>query len=56
MRHEIENRLHRVKIKLGKNGIVCPHTKECKIAENCSRCNDFYQKCVIFTGFISESK
>ncbi|UCC20583.1 MAG: hypothetical protein JSV62_04660 [Promethearchaeota archaeon] len=56
MRNKIENRLHRVMIKLDKKGIVCPYAKECLISENSSRCNEFYQKCVKFTDFISDSK
>ncbi|MFX1419383.1 MAG: hypothetical protein ACFE9N_10725 [Promethearchaeota archaeon] len=56
MRNEIENRLHRVMIKLVKKGIVCPYAKECLAAENSIRCNEFYEKCIKFTDFILGSK
>ena len=56
MRNEIESRLHRVMIKLDKNGIICPYAVECLSAENCSRCNDFFRKCVKFANFFSYKK
>ncbi|MFX0020688.1 MAG: hypothetical protein ACFE9S_00060 [Candidatus Hermodarchaeota archaeon] len=56
MRNDIENRLHRVMIKLDKKEITCPNAIDCLSAENCSRCNNFYRKCAIFTDFISSSK
>ncbi len=56
MKNEIEKRLHRVKIKLDKRNITCPSAKDCIIAENCNRCNTFYNKCAIFANFISDSK
>ncbi len=56
MRNEIENRLHRVMIKLDKNGIICPYSVKCLNAENCSRCNEFFQKCNRFADFISKTK
>ena len=56
MKNEIEKRLHRVMIKLDKRNITCPYAKDCLSAENCNRCNEFYNKCVIFIDFISDSK
>ncbi len=56
MRNEIENRLHRVMIKLDKTAIICPYAAVCLSAENCIRCNEFFQKCAKFTNFISNSK
>ncbi len=56
VRNEIQNRLHRVMIKLDKKQITCPYAIECISAENCSRCNKFFRKCAKFTGFISDSK
>ncbi|MFX0041261.1 MAG: hypothetical protein ACFFB9_15535 [Promethearchaeota archaeon] len=56
MRNRIENRLHRVMIKLDKKKVVCPHAVDCFYAENCSRCNQFFQKCANFADFISDSK
>jgi hypothetical protein len=55
MRNEIEKRLHRVMIKLEEKGIVCPYAIECLRADNSDRCNRFYEKCVKFTDFISDS-
>jgi hypothetical protein len=54
MRNEIENRLHRVMIKLDKDGVACPYSVKCLTAENCSRCNEYYHKCAIFVDFISK--
>ncbi len=56
MRDEIENRLHRVMIKLARDGVICPYSGKCLNAENCSRCNEFFQKCAIFADFISQTK
>jgi len=56
MRDGIEKRLHRVMIKTDKKEIVCPYAIECLSAENCSRCNEFYRKCIKFIDFISNSK
>ncbi len=56
MKNEVEQRLHRVMIKLDKKSILCPYANDCTRAENCNRCNVFYHKCFIFTNFISESK
>jgi hypothetical protein len=56
MRNDIENRLHRVMIKSDKNPIFCPYSIECLRAENCNRCNNFYQKCSIFTRFFKGSE
>ncbi|MFW9820950.1 MAG: hypothetical protein ACFFE5_15185 [Candidatus Thorarchaeota archaeon] len=53
MRNELENRLHRVMIKLDKKEVLCPNAVECLNAENCIRCNIFYQKCAKFTKFVS---
>ncbi len=50
MNNEIEQRLHRVKIKLDKNKVICPHANDCTHAENCIRCNEFYDKCTIFNN------
>ena len=47
---EIERRLHRVKIILNKDDIKCPYSKSCISAENCYRCNIYYNKCVIYIG------
>ena len=52
----MQNRLHRVMIKLDKKEVTCPYVIECLSAENCSRCNKFFRKCAKFTGFISDSK
>ncbi|MFW9970862.1 MAG: hypothetical protein ACFFDF_11750 [Candidatus Odinarchaeota archaeon] len=41
-------------IKLDKQEIICPNGKKCLYAENCSRCNVFFQKCAKFTYFISD--
>lgn len=56
MNDKSEKRLHRVMIKLDKKNIKCPYTKDCLSAENCNRCNEFYNKCTIFSNFISNSK
>lgn len=48
MRLEVEKRLHRVAIVLDKKDIVCPNAKQCDKAENCDRCNKFFEKCSIF--------
>ena len=53
--HEIERRLHRVMIKLDKNNIRCPYSKNCYSSENCSRCNLFYSKCSKFKAFNLDS-
>jgi hypothetical protein len=45
---ELERRLHRVKITLTKTEIKCPNAKFCNEAENCYRCNRFYNKCAIY--------
>ncbi|MFW9829004.1 MAG: hypothetical protein ACFFEY_15610 [Candidatus Thorarchaeota archaeon] len=52
MRNEIENRLHRVMIKADKKMILCPYSIDCLSAENCNRCNNFYQKCSLYTIFV----
>jgi hypothetical protein len=52
VRNEIENRLHRVMIKADKNKIFCPYSIECLSAENCNRCNNFYQKCSLHKIFL----
>jgi len=56
MRDGIEKRLHRVMIKLVKKDITCPYAKECLSAESGNRCNNFYNKCSLFTDFISNPK
>jgi len=56
MRNEVEQRLHRVMIKIDKKSILCLNANNCVNAENCNRCNKFYHKCVIFTNFISDCK
>jgi hypothetical protein len=43
-------------IKLDKKKVVCPNAVDCFYAENCSRCNQFFQKCANFADFISDSK
>lgn len=48
MKEDIEKRLHRVKIELKKGEIRCPHSKDCKSAENAPRCNTFFRKCKIY--------
>ena len=48
MKIEIENRLHRVKIRLNKKKVQCPFSKECNLSENSYRCNLFYEKCSIY--------
>jgi hypothetical protein len=45
---EFEKRLHRVKIILNKDNIKCTYSKSCTSAENCYRCNIYYNKCVIY--------
>ncbi|MFX1570610.1 MAG: hypothetical protein ACFFCV_19905 [Promethearchaeota archaeon] len=56
MRNDVEQRLHRVMIKVDKNNIVCPKASNCLNAENCNRCNMFFHKCTIFTNFNTDSK
>lgn len=56
MRNEIEKRLHRVMIKLEKKGIICHYAVECLSAEYCERCNIFYEKCIKYIDFFSDSK
>ena len=48
MRPEIEKRLHRVKIALNCKNVKCPQSKHCQNAENCDRCNFFFEKCSIY--------
>jgi hypothetical protein len=52
IRIEIEKRLHRVKILSGKNNITCPQSKTCDIAENCLRCNNYFEKCMKYNNSI----
>ena len=55
IRVEIEKRLHRVIIEPIKNDITCKFSKNCDKAENCDRCNIFFQKCFKFAYFDSVS-
>lgn len=51
MDKDIEKRLHRVMIKLDRREIECPYSKYSDIAENCTRCNQFYDKCSKYNDF-----
>ena len=49
----MEKRLHRVKIELDKNKkLNCQFSKSCNEAEYSYRCNNFFQKCAKFKGFM----
>jgi len=50
MRYNIEKRLHRVKIALDRKNVTCPQSKNCQDAENCGRCNIFFEKCSIYVN------
>ena len=51
----IEKRLHRVLIKLDGYKATCPYSKDCNSSEDCSRCNEFYNKCSKYKEFFSHS-
>jgi hypothetical protein len=51
MKHEMEKRLHRVRISLDKSRVKCPLANECDKAVNCDLCNEFYKKCSIFIQY-----
>jgi len=53
MRNEIEKRLHRVKITLNKNKIVCPRSEHCNKAESGARCDIYFEKCSIYNQSIN---
>ena len=49
MRPEIEKRLHRVMISNSPSyEIRCNHASKCEKAQNCDRCNFFFEKCSIY--------
>ncbi len=53
LRLEMEKRLHRVIINLDENKkINCQFAKICYKAEISYRCNNFFQKCAKFKGFM----
>ena len=31
--------------------VKCPHSQACNSAENCNRCNHYYEKCTKFKAF-----
>jgi len=49
MRPEIEKRLHRVMISASStHDIRCNYASKCEKAQNCDRCNVFFEKCSIY--------
>lgn len=55
MKNDIEKRLHRVMIKLNKRDVKYLYSNFCNDAENCIRCNQFYEKCSIYKDFNQNS-
>ncbi len=51
MENNIEKRLHRVMIKLDRRDVKCLYSKYCDSAENCTRCDQFYEKCSKYNDF-----
>jgi len=49
MRLEIEKRLHRVMISASSTyDVRCSYASKCEKAQNCERCNVYFEKCSIY--------